>query len=157
MTTQRRIILIDIENANGGGVRTLASSRWCHRVLSARIAARPGDHIVLACNGDRDSVLNVHLAWGPTPRIVTGCGPNGADIALLEVMDENLQDRFSELVLASGDGIFAKRVAELAAKGLPTRVIAHPTGLSKQLRLAATAYSPIVHQASPTIEWKQGA
>src|SRR5699024_1946884 len=66
-------------------------------------------------------------------------GPAGADLALLEVI-EDLQwvaDRFKRVVIASGDHIFAHAVAALKAVGVEVTVIAPPVGLSKQLRLAA--------------------
>lgn len=138
------MILVDVENANGGPVRTSGQSRWTRRVLLKALGAVAGDQIVVACNGDRDSVLNVYAAWGTSARIVLGYGPDGADRALIEVMGENLPTRFDELVLVSGDGIFALPAATLAAQGLPTHVLAHPGRLSSALRLAATTVNPIV-------------
>lgn len=152
-TTDRNIILIDIENANGGPIKTLEQARWCHRMITARLGIAFGDQVVLACNGHPDSVLSLHLAWGRSARIVLGYGKDGADKALLEVMKENLAARFSRAVLVSGDGIFAEPVAALAGQGLPTDVVAHPAGLSSALRLAATTVSPIA-PSYPSTPWK---
>lgn len=142
-TTTRRIILIDSENANGQPTQTTEQARWCRRMITARLGITPGDQVILACNGDADSVFNLYLAWGRSPRIVVGYGKNGADKALLEVMTENLATRFTHAVLVSGDGIFAAPGAALAGQGLPTHVVAHPAGLSSALRLAATSVTPI--------------
>lgn len=113
--------------------------------------------MVIACNGDAQSMVNTYLTWGPSPRLIPGYGRDGADKALLAVMDENLECRFDELVLVTGDGVFADRVAELAAVELPTHVFAHPTGLAARLRLAATSVSPIITNRTPMSSWKQGA
>jgi hypothetical protein len=106
--------------------------------------------VVLACNRDRTSIFNIFFAWGESPRIVTGYGRSGADKALISVMHEDLPGRFAELVLVSGDKIFAKHVAALAARGLPTRVLSHPDLLSARLRIAATSVEPIVSPLHPT-------
>lgn len=147
---ERRIVLIDAENANGGPLRTCAQAQWGRRVLTTTLGLQDGDQVVLACNEDSTSVLNLFSAWGEGPRIVTGRGPNGADKALISVMHENLPNRFAELVLVSGDKIFAKRVAALAAQGLPTRVLSHPDLLSARLRIAATSIEPIVRPLHPS-------
>jgi hypothetical protein len=138
----RRIVLIDVENANGGPVQTPAEAQWVHRVLTRTIGLQNGDQVVLACNRDRTSIFNIFFAWGESPRIVTGYGRSGADKALISVMHEDLPGRFAELVLVSGDKIFAKHVAALAARGLPTRVLS--------LRIAATSVEPIVSPLHPT-------
>lgn len=143
MTTLRRLILIDIENINGGPVRSLAAAQWCHHVLKTVLELMPGDLITIACNGDAQSLLNTFRAWGPSVRLVPGYGRDGADRALLAVMNENIEARFTDVVVVSGDGIFADRVAELATRGVATHVFSHPEQLSARLRLAATTIHPI--------------
>jgi uncharacterized LabA/DUF88 family protein len=60
-------------------------------------------------------------------------------LALKGVLDdETLKNRYSGLVLASGDGIFAARVAEITSAGMPVTVVARRESLSARLRLAAT-------------------
>lgn len=131
-----RLILIDIENYNGGPVTSRAQSRWCHRTLLNWIKPRAEDLIVLAA--DETTVTNLHGDWGAN-RVLAGHGENGADLRLLDVLSENVADRFEEIVLVSGDHIFAERVSELASNGVPTTVYSHARSLSLRLALAAGA------------------
>lgn len=133
--TNRRLILIDVENFNGGPVTTPAQARWCRRVLDNWI--QPGDADLIVLAADTTTVHHVYAGWS-SHRILAGTGENGADLRLLEVMDEDLPRRFSELVLVSGDRIFAEKVSWLAGQGLSTTVYSHATALSKRLKFAAT-------------------
>src|SRR5699024_3241850 len=74
----------------------------------------------------------------PAHRILAGIGENGADHRLLEGMDEDLPRRFSEMVLVSGDRIFAEKVSWLAGQGLSTTVHSHTAALAQRLHLAAS-------------------
>lgn len=131
----RRIILIDIENFNGHPVTTPAQARWCRRMLENWLNLQPGEQVVIAA--DITTVTNIHLVW-PEARILSGRFENGADLRLLEVMEENLAARFTEMALVSGDRIYAEKISELAGQGLPTHVYAHGVALSKRLQFAAT-------------------
>ena len=144
----RRIILLDIENFNGGPVATPSQARWCRRVLERWLELRPDDQVVIAA--DISTVTNVHQAW-PKARILAGRCENGADLRLLEVMEESLPERFGEMILVSGDRIFAEKISELAGQGLPTRVYAHETSLSKRLKFAATTVTTTMNTLT-TIE-----
>ena len=62
-------------------------------------------------------------------------------------MDEDLPPRFDELVLVSGDRIYAEKISELAGQGLPTTVYAHKFALSKRLAFAATNVINTITQA----------
>lgn len=131
----RRLILIDIENFNGGPVASPGQARWCRRTLAPWLNIGLHDQVVIAA--DARTVTNVYLAW-PEARILAGRFHDGADFRLLGVMDEDLAERYTELVLVSGDRIFAEKVSELAGQGLPTHVYSHAAALSKRLRFAAT-------------------
>ncbi|RNE48177.1 NYN domain-containing protein [Corynebacterium alimapuense] len=132
--TARKIILIDIENFNGGPIATPGQAHWCRRMLDNWISSTTEDLIVLAA--DITTVTNVHAGW-QRHRILPGHGENGADFRLLEVMDEDLAARFDEVVLVSGDRIFAEKISWLNGQGLTTTVYSHPDALSKRLRFAA--------------------
>lgn len=137
-TTQKlhcRLILIDIENYNGGPISSLAQSRWCHRTLLTWIEPQAADLVILAA--DETTVTHLHGDWG-CHRILAGHGRDGADLRLLDVLDENIADRFHEIVLVSGDRIFAERISQLAGAGIPTTVYSHAHCLSKRLAFAAT-------------------
>lgn len=143
----RRLILIDVENFNGGPVQTTTQARWCRRMIDNWIKPEEGDIVVVAA--DVAAVTNVYAGWS-SQRILSGHGHNGADLRLLEVMDENLAARFSEMVLVSGDRIFAEKVSWLAGQGLPTTVFSHQAGLAKRLAFAATKV--VTTAVSPAIE-----
>lgn len=140
---RRRLILIDIENFNGCPVTTRTQARWCRRMLEHWLALHPDEQVVIAA--DITTVTDIYLAW-PEARILAGRFDNGADLRLLEVMEENLAQRYTELVLVSGDRIFAEKVSELAGQGLPTHVYSHAVSLSKRLKFAAATISttPII-------------
>jgi hypothetical protein len=141
----RRLVLVDIENMIGGAVRDSESVVWAKRQLDSLVDLRPGDHVVVGTS--HIGLLETGCNW-PHARYVIRSGPDGADLALLEVLEENVAARYGEVVIVSGDGIFTQKVADLASRGLRVTVIAHPDGLAARLRLAAhhTTYLPHRHQ-----------
>jgi NYN domain len=130
----RRIVLVDVENVVGGlsAMRDLALS--AKEAVEECISARPGDQVVLGVSPA--GLLNLACAWTRV-RYVMRSGLDGADLVLLDVLGENIADRFAEVVLVSGDGIFTNAVAKLASQGVHTTVVAHRAGLSRRLELAA--------------------
>ena len=144
----RRIILLDIENFNGGPVDSLLQARWCRRMLAKWLAIQPEEQVVIAA--DITTVTNIHQAW-PEARILAGCNENGADLRLLDVMDESLPERFDSMALVSGDRIFAEKISELSGRGLPTHIYAHEPSLSKRLQFAATTVTTAMN-TSTTLE-----
>ena len=141
----RRIILLDMENFNGGPVATALQARWCRRMIENWIAIKPGEQVIIAA--DITTVTDIHQAW-PEARILAGRNENGADLRLLEVMNESLPERFSDVVLVSGDRIFAEKISELAGQGLPTHVYAHAELLSKRLQFAATTTTTAINPST---------
>ena len=104
-----------------------------------------GDSIVIACN--HGAAPTVSFGWRG-PRLVIRSGRNGADLALLEAMEEeNIPGRFSEAVVASGDGIFAEAVARLEALEVPVTVVHPIDGLSARLKLASSRQVPLAFDA----------
>ena len=133
---QRTLHLIDIENQLGTPRVTADEiAEWFHEYAS-RVAIGPLDQIVIAV-GTVDGLIG--LATINCRRLVK-FGANGADLALLNVLnEENVARRFNRVNLASGDGIFTPAVAELAAAGVTVTVISRPHGLAARLRMAAAA------------------
>ena len=144
-TRTRRLVLVDIENMVGGAVQDSESVIWAKQQFDSLVDLRPGDHVVVGTS--HIGLLETGCNW-PHARYVVGSGPDGADLALLEVLEENVADRYGEVVIVSGDGIFTQKVADLTSRGLRVTVIAHPDGLAARLRLAAqqTTYLPHRHQ-----------
>ena len=110
---ERQLILIDIENLTGTPSPTSKRSRGQDSPASgrARVRQRPAHrrlqpprcpHRGLRVSGAR------HL-WRS--------GPDGADRALLDVLEnERVDERFERVTICSGDGIFAA-VRRLARRG----------------------------------------
>jgi hypothetical protein len=83
------------------------------------------------------TLLNAGLGW-PHARYRVRSGPNGADLALLDVLQhENVAARFTHVAIASGDHIFTDEVAHLAAQDVWVTVVTRRRSLSRQLALAA--------------------
>lgn len=53
-------------------------------------------------------------------------------------MNEDVASRFESVVLASGDGIFADAVSELAAAGVPATVVGRQRHVARRLQLVAS-------------------
>lgn len=131
----RRLLVVDIENMVGGVADDPESVLWAQRQVDRLLRPGPRDQVVVGtCHR---GLLTVGCTW-PGKRYVVQSGPNGADMALLEVLAENLPGRFAEVVLISGDGIFASVVGELGGLGVKVVVVAHPDGLSRRLAMAAS-------------------
>jgi hypothetical protein len=136
MRTHRRLHLVDVENLVGRGRVSREEVERCSTAYLRLGIARPGDLHVLGCNPKE--LLEVGLGWCQPHRIVTAHGPNGADEALLAVIRmEQVEQRFDEVLVASGDGIFADAVVKLQRGGLRVTVVAPITALARRLEVAA--------------------
>ncbi len=136
----RALHVLDIENLAGqpvpSGITTSRIRTWYY----AQDFCRAGDHFVGACN--HLASKEVGFSWtGLRWRIRSGA--DGADLALLEAIDEaRAAERFSRIVIASGDGIFAPVAAALATGGVEVTVVSDPAALSRRLKLAASRFVP---------------
>lgn len=133
----RRLILVDIENIVGGGVSMASQIRAAQAAIEAAVGSRPSDHGVVACG--RFSVDTVGFEWAGAHRLKFRSGIDGADLELLEVLEtERVGARFPEVVLVSGDGIFADAISSLALiSGTSTTVVTRADACSRRLRMAA--------------------
>ncbi|SKU22811.1 NYN domain-containing protein [Mycobacteroides abscessus] len=143
---KRRIVLVDIENVVGGLSAVRDHVSWAKAVIGECVPAQPGDQVVIGVGPT--GLLDLACAW-KSVRYVMRPGQNGADLALLEVLGENIADRFTEVVLVSGDGIFTHAIAALASRGVKTTVVAHASGLSRRLEFAAGEVRRLPEQPSP--------
>lgn len=131
----RRLVVVDIENVVGGAVLAIEQAVRAHLSIKEVAALNGSEHVVIGTS--HVGVVSTGLGW-PGPRLVVRSGENGADLALLDVLtEERVAERFDEVVLVSGDGIFAKAVADPGSAGVEVTVVAHPGRCSKRLRLAA--------------------
>ena len=132
----RRLHLVDVENLVGSGRPQAPDLAWCERTYRKLAITAPDDLVVVATNPF--VVLDVGGAW-PSCRLRIGHGPDGADRVLLRALaEERIHQRFDQVVIASGDGIFVDPVVQLQRQGVQVTVVARPSALSSRLRLAAT-------------------
>lgn len=134
--TRRTIHLVDLENMVGSSHLTESAVRqaWQAYVRCGVVAA--GDHVIVATS--HHNFLAAGFGW-PNARHLVRSGPNGADLALQEVMAaERLEQRFGACILVTGDGGFAHPVAALIGRGLRVGVLAPNGRMSAALKLAAT-------------------
>lgn len=136
MRDGRRIHLVDVENLVGHGRPTRAEVTDCATTYRGLDLVGARDLLVLGCNPG--SQLAVGLGWGGPHRLVVRHGADGADLALLDVLErEQVERRFGDLVIASGDGIFADEVRRLRGRGLRVTVVAPLRSAARRLRSVA--------------------
>src|SRR5437870_5832613 len=112
----RRLLVVDIENVAGGAVVTKAMAEWARNVVESALNVVNGEQVVIGTS--HLGLFNAKSAW-PCARMKVRSGQDGADIELLDVLaTEDLARRFDEVVVVSGDGIFADAVARLGGSGV---------------------------------------
>ena len=134
-TAERRIILVDIENVIGGAALTRDTARWARRQLESVLMINVNDQVVIGAS--HVGFLNSALSW-PNKQYVVNSGVDGADLALIDELEALRVDRYDEVVVVSGDGIFAGPIAKLIAQGVSVTVVAHRGHCARRLHLAAT-------------------
>ena len=131
----RRLHLVDIENLAGDPLPSLGQIRGALALYAGCLAFGAMDQVEVASS--HLTVLNAALGW-PHAHYRARSGPDGADLALLDVLrHENIAKRFTDVAIASGDHLFADEAARLAAQGVWVTVVSRRRSLSRQLRLAA--------------------
>jgi hypothetical protein len=132
---QRRLHLVDVENLIGYARPTLTDATKCRDHYKKCARVRPSDFVVVACN--HGAALEIGFGWRGS-RLLLRSGEHGAELALLDVIArEGIHERFSEVVVGSGDGQFADTVAWLGSRGVEVTVVSNRHSLSRRLRLAA--------------------
>lgn len=105
--------------------------------ISAAIGSRQSDQVVLACG--QSSAIVVGFEWDGPRRFKFRRGIDGADLELLDVLEsEQVGERFTDVVMASGDGIFTDAISWLAyTSGTDITVVSRPEACARSLRMAA--------------------
>lgn len=131
----RVLHLIDIENLAGGpgfSQQDAATIQLAYGQVAPRGRV---DQVVLATS--HHAAPAAWFGWPATARRLVRSGSDGADLALLDVLEhESITNRFEHVVIASGDGIFSFEAARLQAAGVDVTVVTRRGVLSRQLRLA---------------------
>lgn len=119
-TRTRRLFAVDIENVLGCGKIDAAGVAAAAHQTALEYSLDANDLVVIGVSHPNN--VFPAAAWQGA-RIVMASGHDGADHALMRVLDtERVENRFDQLVLVSGDGIFADSVARLTAYGVMTEV-----------------------------------
>ena len=130
----KALLLVDIENLIGSG--DIPSPEEVLKIKTAieKAFANMRFQTVVACSHRNAS--SVWFQW-PNARKLLGSGPDGADLKLISVLeDEPIIGRYHTVIIASGDHIFANPLSHLAGRGLKTIVAVGQGSLSKKLQIA---------------------
>ena len=139
LRNSRRFFIVDIENATGESHLTNGSVMCEREKLTQIYGIDSHDQVVLAVSHTANYLPAT--TW-KTARILFKPGESGADLRLKRVMrTENIAERFSTVVLVSGDGIFAEEVALLRSQGVRVVVDSALRSLSRKLAKVASVIS----------------
>jgi hypothetical protein len=131
----RRLHLVDIENLVGARRPSLDQVSRARSLYGARLAFGAMDQVEVASR--HLTLVNAALGW-PHAHYRARSGPDGADLALLDVLrHEDVARRFTHVAIGSGDHLFAEEAARLAAQGVWVTVVSRKRSLSLRLELAA--------------------
>jgi hypothetical protein len=133
---ERALHVVDIENLAGAAVPSLAVVAEVQFRYFARLDLGVDDQVVMAAS--HLGLLDAARGW-PHARYRVRSGKDGADLELLDVLEhENVAARFTHVVIGSGDGIFGRSAARLAARGVRITVVSNQRSLAPGLaRVAA--------------------
>ena len=129
-TAPRTLHLVDLENLCGGPSFSELQARAVEQCYRRAVELGPRDQVVLATS--HWAARAAWFGWSKVARRVTRSGPDGADLALLAVIDaETVCDRFERVVIGSGDKIFAQAAPALQAAGVEVMVVSRPINLTR--------------------------
>lgn len=130
----RTLHLVDVENLLGGPVFTEDEASRVAAEYRVVAGVGPVDFTVVASS--HYAAPATWFGW-PAARRLVRSGPDGADLALVDVMvSEDLFRRFDRVVVASGDAIFSNPSAWLQQMGCAVSVVCRPGALSRRLAFA---------------------
>jgi hypothetical protein len=130
----RAVHLLDAENLLGTPAPSPAQVRQLISRYAAHVGFGPMDQVIIACS--HRAFQTIGFCW-PGPQYLLRSGPDGADLALLAVLDTgHIAARFRDVVIGSGDHIFAPAVTSLTAAGSRVTVTARRDRLSASLARA---------------------
>jgi hypothetical protein len=127
----RRLLVIDIENYCGKPVLTQKDVASAKQSVFDRFSPTANDLIVIGVS-HTSNFMSSGISWKGA-RHVLGKGQNGADLAIINALGEYRLDSFKEVVLMTGDGIFANKVKQMVAAGAYVTVVSCAKRLSRNL------------------------
>jgi len=132
--TNRTILLADIENLIGSGDKPHQND--VQEIITSLDGAFSHLNYQTVVASSHRSAPVVWFFW-PNSRKLVRSGPDGADLELLSVLDnEPIVGRYETVIIGSGDHIFANSVSRLASKGLRIIAAVGRGGISRKLQMA---------------------
>lgn len=133
----RSVHLFDVENMLSTGEIEVNEINAVFADYRDQVAMTKDDLVIVGVSS-AEGLLALGMSDLRNCRLLYRPGKDGADLALQDVLDdERLEDRFSAVHVASGDGGFSTSAAAIAGRGARVIVVSRPESLSKRLRLAA--------------------
>jgi hypothetical protein len=140
----RKLYVVDAENIAGGSGADLRVAQERLDNIFTGVPLRAGtDHIVVACGITfAQTCLEVLLDhnWPKRPQILPiASGIDGADKRLIKHLHEvqRIASQYSQIIIASGDGIFQTAAISFRAVGVTVGVVSLLSALSNDLASAA--------------------
>jgi len=131
----RHLVLIDIENLAATPSPTTQEVEMVTCLLRDAVPGFDQAQRIVACN--HHAAPTVSFAF-PTARLLWRSGRDGADLALRNVLENELVDeRFDQVTICSGDGIFTEAAAWLGCADVDVTVVSLEGHLAARLELAA--------------------
>ena len=131
----RTLCLVDVENCAS---TSHVSLEHASRVRDAIKQAAPEVLIhIVACS--HHNAAATRFAFSRS-RVVVRSGNNGADLALIDVIEtENVEKRFGRVIIASGDHIFAHAAKRLRRAGVTVEALAINGQISRDFACTCNA------------------
>ena len=146
----RHLVLIDIENLAATPSPTTEEVGMVTSALRDVVPDFDEAQRIVACS--HHAASTVAFAF-PTARHLWRSGQNGADLALLGVLEnERVDERFERVTICSGDGIFAASAATLAGADVEVTAVSLEGHLAARLQFAARhmVFLPLVSGTAST-------
>jgi hypothetical protein len=150
----RHLTLIDIENLTATASPTREEVEMVRAGLRKVVPGYDEAQRIVACS--HHAAPAVAFVF-PTARHLWRSGPDGADLVLLDVLEnERVDERFERVTICSGDGIFAASAARLAAADVNVTVVSLAGHLATRLQLAARLVALLPPAVSTAAAWSAG-
>ncbi len=151
----RTLHLVDVENLVGSAAFSASEASWICSAYERVAPVGSVNQMVIATS--HHAAATTWFAWPANARRLQRSGPDGADLALLELFErESIAVRFQHVVIGSGDGIFALPAARLHAAGCRVTIVSRREALSRELRLAVRDVR-FIDRAAPELAIRLGA
>lgn len=148
----RQVVLVDIENLAGGADASEEDfARVWQTLRGGAITLRDGDVVAVAASPFAAQSA-VPALWGEPVQWRWRSGQDGADLALLDFMDvTDIAQRYSRLVIASGDHAFAELAQGARRRGMGVHQIVGRGGISHLLWKECTTHARLRLAPAPTL------